>query len=224
MSEVNKQPQQALIDAIVRETAHAQALFVVPDPIEKLAWTRSEPDYQRAEISARAAFHRLWAQTQAALAGHNSSAPAVDVFLFKIRSQMITIADTSELHEVISRALAVGRTSIFEEIADAQKAAKKRTKVMYGPAEVSGTGFSDFNFFRGIIVWNWVRSAFWLMRDDVIASVLTTLGWKPLGCNRQTINRAVKELSLYRRTPSAIVKIGAGGKFIFAKSFKREIS
>src|SRR5262249_7173668 len=94
--------------------------FVVPGPIEKLAWTRSEPDYQQAETSARIAFHRLWAQTQAARAGYNSSTPAVDVELFKIRSQMTTVADTSALHEVISRALAVSRTSIFEEIGDAQ--------------------------------------------------------------------------------------------------------
>ena len=43
------------------------------------------------------------AATQAMRAGHNSDSPMIDVFLFKIRSRMISVTDDSQLHGVVSR-------------------------------------------------------------------------------------------------------------------------
>jgi len=79
----------------------------------------------------------------------------------------------------LSAALKIGRKGIFKEIADAENAARKRSSVKYGSFDASGTGCSDLNFFRTILADCWVRYAFWLMRDEVVASVITTVGMKP---------------------------------------------
>jgi hypothetical protein len=215
-----KTTTESIVDEIKQTGAHL--LVQVSPPIEQLCWTRCLPDFQEAADSAKDAMIQLFAATQALQAGHNSDSPVIDRFLFEIRSRMISITDDSQTHGIISPALKIGRTEIFKEIADAQNAARKRGTVKFGPFDVSQTGLSDFNWFRGTLAMCWVKYGFWLTRDEVIASVITTVGMKPLGCNRQTINRAVGELDLYRRKTPPIVGIGKGGRFEFSEEFTRE--
>jgi hypothetical protein len=61
------------------------------------------------------------------------------------------------------------------------------------------------------------------MSDDLVARVVTTAKLKPVGCNRQTITKAVKELGLLKHGDTArrpIVKdIGKAGVFIFREGY-----
>src|SRR5712692_1824703 len=146
---MDKKRRSAIVESILQETHHLRGFFLVREPIEKLSWTKSLPDFGEAQASARDALHRLWAQTKAAQAGHNSESPDIDIFLYKIRSQITPITDTPELHAIIGRALKSDRAGIFQDIADAQAAARKRRRVVYDSKVISGTVYSDFNFFRG---------------------------------------------------------------------------
>ena len=105
-----KTTTEPIVDEIKQTDAHL--LVQVSPPIERLCWTRCLPDFQEAADSAKNAMIQLFAATQAMRAGHNSDSPMIDVFLFKIRSRMISVTGDSQLHGVVSYALKSGRKGI----------------------------------------------------------------------------------------------------------------
>jgi hypothetical protein len=187
---------------------------LIRDPHQKLSWTKSLERYEDARLSAVNALLRLWAATKAAHAGFESEHSKIDVLLFKVGAGLIK-SDSPEISDMLEYAQSVGKADYFiKELAVKLQNAKKRVVRQYGDFVCS-----DLNRFRATIVLLWMESGLWLMSDETIASVVTTKGWKPLGCNRQTITRAVKELQLLKHRETVIKGIGEKGLFIFKDGY-----
>jgi len=191
--------------------ARRQLGLMILEPVPKVAWTKELDGYKDARISAENAIRRIWAATDAAQAGLEGD-PWLGVCLHKVRAGLLA-ADSPELLRYIEHAQKIGKAEWFIERVTADlENAKKR--VPSAP---------QFNQFRALLVVHWMRYLFWLMSDDLIARVVTTIKLKPDGCNRQTITRAVKELRLVKHPDTGcqpVVKaLGEGGVFIFREGY-----
>ena len=223
-----KEPNRGddIVDRLVKDIMAYEAqwdvnLFqrYIEEPLPTLTWTKDLDGYKQAWLSAENAMRRIYAQTAPAMPGFEAGHPesvALDVFFFKVRSDWIQ-ADGSEIVDMLVWAQQKGKMQAYffiERLADDLKNARKRVP-----------DAAQFNEFRTAVAVNWLRYGFWLMSDDLIASVATTAKFRRLGCNRQTISRAVKELRLMKHRHSArqpiITGCGEGGVFIFRKGYPK---
>jgi hypothetical protein len=187
---------------------------MILEPVPNLAWTKQLDGYEDAQISAENAIRRIWSGMDAAQAGLKGD-PWLDVCLYKVRAGLLR-ADSAEVLRCINHAQKIDKAESFIERLTAElKNAKKRV-----------AGAPQFNQFRAVLTERWVRYGFWLMSDDLIARVVTTIKLKPDGCNRQTITRAVKELRLVKHRDTArqpiVNDLGEGGMFIFREGYPRQ--
>jgi hypothetical protein len=186
------------------------AASILP-PHPKIDWTQTLEGYEAARVSAENAMRRIWAATSMAQAGYEGD-PWLGTCLFKMRVGMVQ-RDHRDVLRCVQHAQKIGKAEWFSErLAEETKNAKIRVR-----------GAPWFNRFRALLVNSWLSHGFWLMSDDLIARVVQTLKFKPTGCTRQTITKAVKELGLVKHPDTArkpIVKdIGTGGKFIFREGY-----
>ena len=188
----------------------------IEDPLPELSWTNELEGYSEAHLSAENAMRRIFASTLAARAGFEAGHPEavkLESFFFKVRAGWIQ-ANSDEILEMLQWTQQIGPTQTYcfvTRLADELKNARKRVG-----------GAPQFNVFRAAIASHWLRNGFWLMSDDIIAGVATTLKFRRLGCNRQTISRAVGELRLvkYRQSARRPVIIGWGEDgFVFRKGY-----
>lgn len=168
----------------------------VGGPPPRYARTRDLPGYDKAVASVHRALHREWALTRAAKAGHRSRAPWFDALFHKIRAGQIKRGDP-RIEEAIRLAAQTGYGDIAERIGEEFHNADKRR-------ERGGQDclLYDINLFRVRLASLWVHCLLWLMPDRLIAEFLIRKGVVPgMKCTRQTVNRAVKEMRLFRHKP-----------------------
>jgi hypothetical protein len=171
--------------------------FRPDEPLPVLNWTKKLDGYAEARLSAENAKRRIVASTPAARAAFEAGHPEsviLERFFFKVRDGSIQ-ANSREIVDMLQWAGQIGGTQAFlfiQRLAEELKNARKRV-----------TNAPHFNEFRDRIATYWLRYGFWLMSDDLIACVATTLKFRPLGCTRQTISRAVKELKLVKHRQPA---------------------
>jgi hypothetical protein len=208
--------QGCIVDRVYEEVGQSipPELFcdLILEPLPKLAWTKSLSGYEEARLSAEKVLLKLYASTDAAQVGFESETAMFDVFFYKVRVGLIQI-DSPKIPRWLQYAQHINKADWFIKRSNAElNNAKKRVP-----------GAPQINEFRTLIVVNWVLYGFWLMSDDLIARVATTIKLKPDGCNRQTITKAVKELGLVKHQDTArapIVKsLGKNGVFVFRQGY-----
>ena len=208
--------QSSIVDRVYEEVGQCvpPELFcdLILEPLPKLAWTKSLSGYEEARLSAEKALLKLYASTEAVQVGFESETAMLDIFFYKVRAGSIQ-SDSPEIPRWLQYAQHINKADWFVKRLDAEfNNAKKR--VPKAP---------QFNQFRALIITEWVHYGFWLMSDDRIARIATTIKLKPDGCNRQTITKAVKELGLVKHQDTArapIVKgLGKNGVFVFRQGY-----
>jgi len=190
--------------------------LMVDKPPMIMGWTMDVPGYVEAMVSAAFALRDLYLATENAR--HLMCSP-IDRFLWEMGAGLRQWKDP-ELPYYIAEAQKLNRPDIIKELGVKMQNATKRKTVEYGGYDLSRKGFSDLNAFRWLLAKNWTSKMLWLMSDDMIARVVTTIKLKPDGCNRQTISEAVRQMGLVKCPGKPLVKgIGEKGVFIFAEGY-----
>lgn len=193
---------------------------MVDEPPWRLLWTMDIPQYVEAMVSAAFALRDLYLATENAR--HLMCSP-IDRFLWEI-GVGLRQWDDPEIPHYVAEAQKFNRPDIIKELASKIQNAKRRTTIEYGGVDLTRTGISDLNAFRWLLAKNWTSKMFWLMSDDMIARVVTTMKLKPDGCNRQTISEAVKQMGLVKCPGKPLVKdIGPKGIFIWADGYPPQV-
>ena len=183
------------------------------EPIPKLAWTKELSEYSEARLSAeKAMLLRIWTTTDEARAilrsAEMGSDPWLDRCLHGVRAGQIKEND-SRLLEAIKHAQKMGKGAWFmgRLLAEFENAGKRIP------------GAQQFSQVRFKLVACWMRFAFWLMSDGVIAGILHV--------SREAIRKAVKELKLIKHPETEQAPIVKGmdtdGRFIFREGYPPKI-